>query len=334
MGGSGYGDNSVGKIYGDDTITNLWGGSGGCMRGPHPMEINIGPSSRSFGRGGHGGGAIEIVAANDITVGEYGKFIVNGGDGEQTSEGGGGGGSGGSVVLSAGGVILNKGTIDASGGQGGHGGRGKRNIYSASQVAKFPKDSWQYRTLDHMAGGGGSGGRVAMFGQSVTNTPQSIVNVEGGNCGIYKSAVNTTFIELKAAILIGTRNITLSRHRIQHIGAIFINDTSLPAWRVFQENITYYHASNFFVCNYTILVRLEDIPRPTDAVDYKQAIAIYKQEFQQKRDISLGGSTVRMIRLEDSGQFYKHTLTETSPSNCSNHGHNGSVFVETKMTTN
>merc|ERR1711871_1023780 len=218
MGGSGYGDNSVGKIYGDDTITNLWGGSGGCMRGPHPMEINIGPSSRSFGRGGHGGGAIEIVAANDITVGEYGKFIVNGGDGEQTSEGG-----------------------------GGRGGRGKRNIYSASQVAKFPKDSWQYRTLDHMAGGGGSGGRVAMFGQSVTNTPQSIVNVEGGNCGIYKSAVNTTFIELKAAVLIGTRNIALSRHRIQHIGAIFINDTSLPAWRVFQENITYYHASNFFV---------------------------------------------------------------------------------------
>merc|ERR1711871_96100 len=342
MGGSGYGDNSVGKIYGDDTITNLWGGSGGCMRGPHPMEINIGPSSRSFGRGGHGGGAIEIVAANDLIVGEYGKFIVNGGDGEQTSEGGGGGGSGGSVVLSAGGVIVNKGTIDASGGKGGHGGRGKRNIYTASQIAKFPKDSWQYRTLDHMAGGGGAGGRVAMFGQSVTNTPQSTVNVEGGKCGIYKSAVNTTFIELKAAVLIGTRNIALSRHRIQHIGATFINDTTLPTWRVFETDITYYPANNFFVCNYTILVRLKDIPKPetgsVDAMDnfddYKQAIANYKLEFQQKRDISLGGTTVRMIRLEDSGQFYNHTLTDASPSNCTNHGGKGSVFIETAMTTN
>ena len=69
-GGRGYADNPTGPIYGKDTIDNLWGGSGGCQRGPHPMEINIGPGIRSYGRGGHGGGAIEIVASNDITIGK------------------------------------------------------------------------------------------------------------------------------------------------------------------------------------------------------------------------------------------------------------------------
>jgi uncharacterized membrane protein YgcG len=39
-GGAGYGLNPVGPTYNDEQITDLVGGSGGCMRGIHPFEIN------------------------------------------------------------------------------------------------------------------------------------------------------------------------------------------------------------------------------------------------------------------------------------------------------
>jgi hypothetical protein len=86
-GGQGYGANPVGPTYNDEKITDLLGGSGGCMRAVDPYDINsvLGPA---VGFGGHGGGAIEFIAANDITVGSYGKILAIGGNGQQSSEGG------------------------------------------------------------------------------------------------------------------------------------------------------------------------------------------------------------------------------------------------------
>eukprot|EP00605_Chrysophyceae_sp_TOSAG23-4_P001786 GSChrysophyteH1.ASY1.ANO1.1975.1 assembled CDS len=163
FGGKGYADNPVGPIYNDDKLTDLIGGSGGSMRGINTFGINA-LKEGTTGLGGHGGGAIEIIAANDIVVGLYGQLRVDGQDGEQSAEGGGGGGSGGAVLLAAGGTIVNYGTISASGGKGGFGG------------TNFP----------HMSGGGGSGGRVSMYAESVTIYGNAIVEVNGGKCGAYK----------------------------------------------------------------------------------------------------------------------------------------------------
>ena len=54
------------------------------MRLTEPFTINAiqGPVE---GRGGHGGGAIELVAPNDVTIGSFGKILCDGGPGEGTS---------------------------------------------------------------------------------------------------------------------------------------------------------------------------------------------------------------------------------------------------------
>jgi hypothetical protein len=99
-GGPGYGLNPVGPTYNDEELTDLLGGSGGCMRGISPFEINaiMGPPAGELcfltgfvgchgnlyaihffaGRGGHGGGAIEIVASNDIVIGTMGIISMRG----------------------------------------------------------------------------------------------------------------------------------------------------------------------------------------------------------------------------------------------------------------
>lgn len=107
------------------------------------------------GLGGAGGGAIELTALNDVTIGVMGSISVNGADGVEDWDGGGGGGSGGSVVVSAGGMVRHAGVISARGGDGGR----------------------TLRPLSRNAGGGGAGGRVALYGQSVEVLESS---VEGG----------------------------------------------------------------------------------------------------------------------------------------------------------
>ena len=149
QGGLGYSENPVGRTYNDPRITDLIGGSGGCMRSQDVFGINavLGPTT---GRGGHGGGAIEVIAANDIEIGSHGKIIVNGGDGDQTSEGGGGGGSGGSISLAMGGVFRFEGLLDISGGRGAYGGAGRGSTMKEIVLMVKP-GTLEYRNLDSMS---------------------------------------------------------------------------------------------------------------------------------------------------------------------------------------
>ena len=71
LGGAGYSENPVGYVYNDDRISDLIGGSGGCMRGTSPFEIN---SAVTTGVSGDGSGAIEVVASNDIVIGNTVSF--------------------------------------------------------------------------------------------------------------------------------------------------------------------------------------------------------------------------------------------------------------------
>ena len=206
LGGAGYSENPTGALYNDEMLTDLLGGSGGCMRGTDPFEINS-LKGRTSGWGGHGGGAIEIVAANDIVIGTFGKLSVTGGDGFQSSQGGGGGGSGGAVLLAAGGTIVNDGYIDISGGHGGFGGFGHSD----------------------MVGGGGSGGRIALYGESVIQNGR--VNTKGGHCGVYKSAVpeSTLILNVSVQVLLPTlelgEQLKLDEARVVFLASTMINNT-------------------------------------------------------------------------------------------------------------
>ena len=114
------------------------------MRGRTAFEIDA-ARGLPTGLGGDGGGAIELIAANDIVLGSYGRVLANGADGQQSSQGGGGGGSGGAIVIAAGGTAVNEGYISVQGGLGGFGGLENTD----------------------MSGGGGGGGPAALFGDSV-----------------------------------------------------------------------------------------------------------------------------------------------------------------------
>ncbi len=153
--------------YSSASVPDLVGGSGGARSGLSPAAVNAlgfaeaaavasggSPSRLLRGLGGAGGGAVELLALNDVTIGVMGSVAVDGGDGAEDWDGGGGGGSGGSVVVAAGGALRHAGAISA---RGGHGGR-------------------TLRPLSRNGGGGGGGGRVALYGQSV-----EIVDGGGGD---------------------------------------------------------------------------------------------------------------------------------------------------------
>lgn len=99
------------------------------LRGGCPGGLGGGPRG---GAAGGGGGAIQLVAAGNLSVGALGQINVAGGGGRGggvqgagaiSASGGGGGGSGGAVLLEAGlGVTLAAGSVVTSAGGGGGGG--------------------------------------------------------------------------------------------------------------------------------------------------------------------------------------------------------------------
>jgi hypothetical protein len=168
-GGEGHGPVSPRSPVGAPSLPDLEGGSGGAAGGAALQEVLAlsrgsaapGAIGRGPGWGGHGGGAVELVATTDLVLGRHARISVDGADGEDGYRGG-GGGAGGSVLLSAGQTILLRGPISAVGGRGGDGtGTGARG------------------------GGGGSGGRVAAFAQSIAalETASSPASVAGGSGG-------------------------------------------------------------------------------------------------------------------------------------------------------
>eukprot|EP00979_Chaetoceros_neogracilis_P003421 scaffold592_cov272-Chaetoceros_neogracile.AAC.32 len=158
-GGIGFGNMPVVEPYGDELMTNLHGGSGGALGFVHPHDIHmIGIPARA--RGGSGGGAIEIVAQNDIVLGTNSilSCVAENGWGSYMTAGG--GGSGGSILLAAGGTINVSGILRTKGGNGG-----------------IPS---QPRSIS--TGGGGSGGRIAIWGESISFNESHIADVSGGSC--------------------------------------------------------------------------------------------------------------------------------------------------------
>ncbi|TMW62075.1 hypothetical protein Poli38472_009568 [Pythium oligandrum] len=144
-------------VYSSEEIPDLLGGSGGSGGGQEPIDVFpvVQPTL-----GGAGGGALHLSAINDILIGSSGKIITNGANGGSGYTAG-GGGSGGSILIDCGGTIAHHGSIEAVGGHGG---------------ASTPFNSAQFS----MPGGGGSGGRVAIFAQSFATWKSGVIVVSGG----------------------------------------------------------------------------------------------------------------------------------------------------------
>lgn len=79
LGGLGYAGVDPGDLYNLDRMVDLVGGSGGAMRGQDIFEVQS--AHPPTGLGGLGGGAIEIVATNDIIIGSMGLIDVSASDG-------------------------------------------------------------------------------------------------------------------------------------------------------------------------------------------------------------------------------------------------------------
>lgn len=131
-GGRGSRNRFVGKTHGS-AIRPISGGGGG----------GAGP----FGSGGAGGGALELNILGDLIV--EGALRADGHD--AAAGGGGGGGAGGSLWLNITGTLHGNGTISVMGGDGdGHEGA--------------------VNGTDSPYGGGGSGGRIAIYHNGLVAT--------------------------------------------------------------------------------------------------------------------------------------------------------------------
>ena len=147
-GGRGTYDHSGGGGGGNGTAgqTSLGAGAGGPAISSNTDLWVVGggrgasPTRAGSGVGGTGGGAIRLIASENITI--AGFLTANGTAGTRntaTYGGGGGGGAGGGILLAASGTLTTSGTISAAGGAGGAG------YYSDGQ------------------GGGGGAGRVRLL---------------------------------------------------------------------------------------------------------------------------------------------------------------------------
>lgn len=311
VGGAGYSENPTGYTYNDDSVSDLLGGSGGAMRGEMVFEINA-AKGRPTGLGGDGGGAIEIIAANDIVLGSHGRILVDGANGEQSSQGGGGGGSGGAVVLAAGGTVVNQGFISAAGGIGGFGG--------------FDNT--------HMNGGGGGGGRVALFGESVQNLDGGVIVVDGGLCGGYTLPVYQNVVRMNISVHTRMRT-PLDQPRASALVSAVVNSSLTPAPLIDHVVQAFYAYSDGYYLhsevNLTVIVASE--------YNSTQVNETHIQPYRQQLNDSVGVNIAEVEVLSANVSGYEYEVVTwisdqvTYPAACSNDGNKGTFRTETLMQT-
>ncbi len=304
-GGAGYTDNPVGGTYNTMQLDDLLGGSGGCMSQSSLFQINAALGA-SGGMGGAGGGAIEIVSANDLTIGSWGKILMRGGAGEQTSNGGGGGGSGGAILLASATAVKVDGVLDVSGGDGGFGGVG-------------------------LNGGGGGGGRIAIYADSIT-TPDATILKSGGSCGIYQHTVVKPFTLVELYLYFtsllpieDSRILYLASQQMEYAFASTISDMT-------ESNVTILHKGGNV--NYTIsysFVFLNDSQSfnmsSTESV-VNNVLNTTRQSHQNIAQLIFLGGEIQSISSVDLS-----VLVYTENTDCSNNGEDGTFFDQAYMTT-
>jgi hypothetical protein len=356
-GGLGFGDNNVGQTYNDVKISDLIGGSGGQMSPADLFAINGALGPNVAGKGGAGGGAVEIIAANDLILGTFGKISVKGGKGDHTSGGGAGGGSGGAILLASGSTTIVQGILDVSGGAGGYGG--------SSEVA----------------GGGGGGGRIAIFADSITvSSYEKSLIADGGACGIYTSEVptivSTMDITASLAVPLGMfdtgRIGEIAQQQLRTIFSeiidlrtsfITVSNTSIPinvssdfqlpgtyldvtmslTLPVSEEELTMYGDKDFLVA----IVNETGRAKWSQAMTTKVLTALsasqndpglFTVETKSHDSISevnlnIGGFIVAQYVIDNFNVTTINVMTSIAPDPCVNPGDKGSIYTQAITTT-
>jgi hypothetical protein len=307
------------------------------------------------GRGGHGGGAIEIIAANDIVIGTYGAISVRGEDGQQSSGGGGGGGgSGGTILLAAGGTVVNQGVLDVSGGNGGFGGQGD-DYLSDSRGSGIGNVNY--------GGGGGGGGRIAMYAESCVNTGQ--IRVAGGMCGALRLAVNTSVavVSVQLSLVDDIYGVSLDDVRLAVIAEEMINATVAPlfvdylavnrtiilgapnAFGVYDRSTNSNDANSTYVAIVTLEVTVgadlrilnESLSRTMNSSLVGVSDSVVRLEAALRASLgqlSVGGVSLIDVHINPALVNYTYiSPIVVIPTRCTNNGLDGSSFSETTMTT-
>ncbi|MCB9554816.1 MAG: carboxypeptidase regulatory-like domain-containing protein [Deltaproteobacteria bacterium] len=150
------GGGKAGAIRGDayhDAITAGFAGGSGCAK----TSCTASSPPGDWTAGGKGGGEIQLIADEKVTV--YGTLRARGGQGQSTatsSASGGGGGSGGGVLIRGAEVDLSStAVVDLSGGAPGSG-PGQKPYYCSS-------------TTYGRGGTGGEGRLIVIHGEKITN---------------------------------------------------------------------------------------------------------------------------------------------------------------------
>lgn len=153
-GGNGGGGALSGAAVGDETSPLLTFGAPGGKSQSHITRD--GPNGvPTFARAG---GAIQLIAATSITLGDHAAIVVDGWTGaSKTSEGSDGGGSGGSIILEAPSVTID-GYLSAIGGDGGS--PVSSHVPGSTGAPIGP-------ATDSYEGGGGGAGVILIYGDNL-----------------------------------------------------------------------------------------------------------------------------------------------------------------------
>ncbi|MCC7386572.1 MAG: hypothetical protein IT384_32335 [Deltaproteobacteria bacterium] len=146
-----------GAINGDPDVTPLRGGCDGGEGGDTLSSIGV---ESAGGRGGRGGGALQIIASGSITI--EGSIAANGDGGNVGDPGGVDGGGGGGAGGSGGALFFEASRLDVTGtgrlcANGGSGAQGSGSTSGAPGIAG--SCSLTPATTPSLGTGGGAGGR-------------------------------------------------------------------------------------------------------------------------------------------------------------------------------
>ena len=186
-GGGGGGFASPGAVGGSVT-SGASGGAGGtinlgtALRGGCPGGLGGGSSARAS----PGGGALQLVARQTITIAGVVDAPGRGGEGGGFANGGNGGGSGGELLLEAQSVIASSGGLTCNGGGGGE--AGTTNGGQAGQLTTSPALGGS----DGIAGGAGGNGAVVDAGATPGEGANLITGGGGGGGGLGRIRINVT----------------------------------------------------------------------------------------------------------------------------------------------
>jgi hypothetical protein len=154
------------------------------LRGGCPGQDGEGPGTDE-GTGGHGGGAVLLLAANTINVtGGINAGGQGGRPGTQNTSGGGGGGAGGMIVLDAQ-TVMSSGLLAANGGAGGEGSgenTGGTAGSDSSGIGAATGGTSGAALLNGGDGGNGSAGAAAGAG-APGSVGTTVNNLRGGGGG-------------------------------------------------------------------------------------------------------------------------------------------------------